>query len=119
MNPIKSLYTLLFLACFTTTTGAETLFDGTTLNGWDQTGDATWAIEQGEIAAHGSGDGYLAGNRTYRDFQLTVEFWVDATTNSGVFVRCQDRDNIQDKSSADHIFHSNIATRKNDGIGRC
>ena len=84
--------TLLFLgSCFAS---AGALFTGESLEGWQAVGEARWMVEQDEIVAEGTGDGYLGSDGVYGDFHLTLEFWVDATTNSGVFIRCQDRGNI-------------------------
>ena len=64
-----------------------TLFDGTTLAGWTQDGDASWRLTDG--AAHAdSGTGFLVTPRSYSDFDLELEFFVSADANSGVFVRC-------------------------------
>ncbi len=83
---------LLFLgSCFSS---ADALFTGQSLDGWQAVGEALWVAEQGEIVAEGTGDGYLTSDGVYGDLHLTLEFWVDATTNSGVFIRCQDRGNI-------------------------
>jgi 3-keto-disaccharide hydrolase len=38
----------------------------------------------------GEGAAYLVSKQAYTDFQLKVEFWVDAVANSGVFIRCTD-----------------------------
>lgn len=82
---------LLLSSCFSS---ADALFTGKALDGWQAVGEAVWVVEQGEIVAEGTGDGYLASDAVYGDFHLTLEFWVDATTNSGVFIRCQERGNI-------------------------
>ncbi len=71
--------------------GPVSLFDGRTLDGWQVLGDATWTVQDREIVGGGDGDGFLATDGRYGDFHLRVEFWVDATTNSGIFIRCQDR----------------------------
>jgi hypothetical protein len=70
------------------------LYDGATLSGWQPQGEARWAIEDNHITARGAGDGFLLTEGSYTDFRLHVEFWVDATTNSGVFIRCRDRQRI-------------------------
>jgi hypothetical protein len=70
------------------------LFDGRSLEGWQAQGDIDWSVTEQAIVASGSGDGFLASVRDYSDFHLLVEFWVDATTNSGVFIRCRDRGRI-------------------------
>lgn len=70
------------------------LFDGASLAGWQVVGDSEWSVVDGAIQASGSGEGFLATERTYGDFRLRAEFWVDATTNSGIFIRCRDRSRI-------------------------
>jgi hypothetical protein len=71
--------------------GPVSLFDGYTLQGWRIEGDADWSVAHREIEAGGTGDGFLASEGRYGDFQLRLEFWVEASVNSGIFVRCKDR----------------------------
>ncbi|MEP5764287.1 MAG: DUF1080 domain-containing protein [Halieaceae bacterium] len=70
---------------------ALSLFNGSSLSGWLIQGEAQWSVQDGEIVALGDGDGFLATEALYADFHLRAEFWVDASTNSGIFIRCQDR----------------------------
>ncbi len=70
------------------------LFDGASLDGWVAFGAIDWRVADGAIVGAGSGDGFVTTKRLFGDFRLKVEFWVDATTNSGVFLRCQDRQYI-------------------------
>jgi hypothetical protein len=70
------------------------LFNGHSLAGWSSSGDARWSVVENVIVAEGSGDGFLLTEQVYDNFELTLEFWVDATTNSGIFIRCQDRQRI-------------------------
>jgi hypothetical protein len=65
----------------------ETLFDGTSLAGWRQVGDANWRLMDGAVAAD-SGTGFLLTTASYGDFDLDLEFWVTPDANSGVFIRC-------------------------------
>jgi hypothetical protein len=65
----------------------RTLFDGTSLAGWTQVGDANWQLTEGAIAAD-SGTGFLLTSASYADFDLDLEFWVTPDANSGVFIRC-------------------------------
>jgi hypothetical protein len=66
------------------------LLDGTTLGGWNVTGDANWSIDEAEGAVMAdTGTGFLVTPVAYGDFELTLEFWVDEPANSGVFIRCQ------------------------------
>jgi len=69
--------------------GWITLLDGTTLKGWNTTGDANWKVVDGTVEAS-SGTGMLVTPVSYANFELTVEFWVDGPANSGVFIRCSD-----------------------------
>ncbi len=65
------------------------LFDGQSLDGWIEQGEAEWRVTDGEIV--GTGDvptNFILTNRDYYDFVLTLEFWISAGGNSGVFFRC-------------------------------
>ena len=70
------------------------LFNGHDLEGWQASGEIEWRAVDGAIEAQGSGKGFLSTAREYGDFRLRLEFWVDASTNSGVFIRCRDRSRI-------------------------
>ena len=65
------------------------LFDGKSLDNWNQIGDANWRIEDGAAVAD-KGNGFLVSKNAYSDFQLRAEFWVDDAANSGIFIRCTD-----------------------------
>lgn len=69
------------------------LFDGRSLAGWQPSGDSQWRVQDGEIVGSG-GDGFLLSEGLYDDFRLSLEFRVDATTNSGIFIRCRDRQRV-------------------------
>jgi len=74
------------------------MFDGETLSGWTPIGTANWRLENGAIVAD-SGNGFLVSANTYTDFQLRVEFWIEAKTNSGVFIRCTDPNSVSGKTA--------------------
>jgi hypothetical protein len=78
--------------------GWTTLFDGSTLDGWNPIGDANWELEDGAVQAN-SGSGFLVTPRSYGDFELTLEFWVDEPANSGIFIRCADATSVTDRNS--------------------
>jgi hypothetical protein len=67
----------------------RTLFDGTSLTGWTQVGDANWQLNDGAVAAD-SGTGFLLTAASYSDFDVELDFWVTPDANSGVFIRCAD-----------------------------
>ena len=69
--------------------GWTALLDGKTLKGWDVVGDANWNVADGAVQAD-KGSGFLVKPVSYRDFQITLEFWVSDDANSGVFLRCSD-----------------------------
>lgn len=86
--------------------GWTTLIDGETgLENWNRIGDANWRPEDGAIVAYRGKGGYLVSKRSYRDFQLRAEFWADATTNSGVFIRLSNPKRI----GADSAYEVNIS----------
>lgn len=80
------------------------LFNGYNLNGWTAIGDADWTVEDGAICADKGGFSYLVSAASYRDFDLRAEFWVSPDANSGIFIRCSDRDRI----SAANAYEVNI-----------
>jgi hypothetical protein len=71
-----------------------TLIDGETgLENWDHVGNANWRAEDGAIVADlktVESNAFLVSPDAYTDFELRVEFWAIAETNSGVFIRCSD-----------------------------
>ena len=75
-----------------------TLFDGSSLDGWNVLGDANWELEDGAVQAD-SGNGFLVTPASYGDFQLRLEFWVDEVANSGIFIRCSDPEQVQATNS--------------------
>ena len=74
------------------------MFDGSSLDGWNALGTANWELADGAVQAD-SGGGMLVTEASYADFELTLEFWVDETPNSGVFIRCSDPQSIRDTNS--------------------
>ena len=74
--------------------GAPALFNGKNLEGWQMSDDAVWSVQDGHIVSTGSDNGYLSTDELFGDFELSAEFWIDATTNSGIYIRCKDRANI-------------------------
>ena len=69
--------------------GWTQLFDGKTLGGFTQVGDATWKVENGEIVGSGK-SGHLVTANSYKNHMIYAEFWTDEKANSGIFVRCKD-----------------------------
>lgn len=67
------------------------LFDGKTLNGWEQrNGHATYKVEDGTIVgatAEGSVNSFLCSKQLYGDFELEFDTKVSDQLNSGVMIR--------------------------------
>jgi hypothetical protein len=76
----------------TTVTFAQNIevFNGEDLTGWTNYGTEKWYVEDGLLVCESGPDkkyGYLATDRYYDDFVLTLEFKQEADGNSGVFIR--------------------------------
>jgi hypothetical protein len=63
------------------------LFNGRDLAGWKAHGAERWVVEGGEILGETLTKeyGYLATEKSYRDFELKVRFKAEGAGNSGVF----------------------------------
>lgn len=74
--------------------GTLSLFDGKTLNGWrkaekDSAPDHTWFVQNGELTfdpSKGHG-GDIVTQKTFKDFDLSVDFKVSDAGNSGIKYR--------------------------------
>ncbi len=68
----------------------NSLFNGKDLSGWKVYGTEKWFVEKGELVCESGPDkqyGYLATEKPYKNFDLTLEFKQEANGNSGVFFR--------------------------------
>jgi len=66
------------------------LFNGTDLSGWIVHGTEKWYVEDGLLVCESGPDaayGYLKTEKTFKDFDLSLEFKQEANGNSGVFFR--------------------------------
>lgn len=64
------------------------LFNGKDLTGWKIYGTEKWYVEKGQLICESGPDkqyGYLATEKEYKNFELTVEFKQETNGNSGVF----------------------------------
>lgn len=69
---------------------AVSLFNGKDLAGWKIYGTEKWYVDGGELICESGPDkkyGYLGTEKTFKDFDLTVEFKQEADGNSGLFFR--------------------------------
>ncbi len=69
---------------------AVSIFNGKDLTGWTINGTEKWYVEKGNLICESGPDkqyGYLSTNKSYKNFELTLEFKQEANGNSGVFFR--------------------------------
>jgi hypothetical protein len=83
--------------------GWVSLFDGKSLDGFTQTGEANWRVEDGAIVADKGKGGHLVSKEKYKDHAIRIEFWSDEKANSGIFARC-----APDKIGAKTCYEFNI-----------
>jgi len=75
------------------------------LNTWQKIDDDPWFLVNNSVAAGpAEAVGFLVSNETYDDFTLSLEYWVEDNTNSGIFIRCNAPQNI----SAGNCYEINI-----------
>jgi hypothetical protein len=87
--------------------GWVTLLDGSRMSnfdGWAQIGEGNWSLVDGTVQGKNGKAGFLVSKDSYANFEVRVEFWADADANSGVFLRCQDRNKV----GADNAYEVNI-----------
>ncbi len=94
--------------------------DDNNFRDWTTTGSAIWDFKNNELIGR-EGDGFLVSIRTYREFELSVDFWISEDTNSGIFILCQDRASINPESCYElNIWdnHPNQEARTGSIVGR-
>lgn len=70
--------------------GYVNLFNSKDLTGWTIHGTEKWYVENGELVCESGPDkqyGYLSTDKSYYNFELSVQFKLEANGNSGVFIR--------------------------------
>jgi hypothetical protein len=91
MKKLFLLLAVLLLVCSSFLPGKkQSLFNGKDLTGWKIYGTEKWYVEKGNLVCESGPDkqyGYLATEKFYKNFDLTVEFLQEANGNSGVFFR--------------------------------
>jgi hypothetical protein len=104
-SPIAALFSgtlLAFVLCHDTGAaegGWVSLFNGRTLDGWEQkNGLAHYNIKDGAIvgtSVPNSPNSFLCTKKNYGDFELEFEVMVDSELNSGVQIRSQSKPDYQ------------------------
>jgi len=90
MKHLLAIGLVLTTLAFTAPTKTIKLFNGKDLSGWKIYGTEKWYVDGGELICESGPDkgyGYLATEKFYKNFDLTLEFKQEANGNSGVFFR--------------------------------
>jgi hypothetical protein len=90
--------------------GWVTVLDGTSLDGWSQVGKGNWSIVDGAVQGKNGDAGFIVSKDSYTDFEIRAEFWSDEDANSGIFLRCEDRNKV----TADNAYEVNIFDKRPD-----
>jgi len=80
----------LIVTSFAAPVKKQSLFNGKDLTGWKIYGTEKWYVEDGLLVCESGPKkeyGYLATEKHYKNFDLTVEFLQESNGNSGVFFR--------------------------------
>jgi hypothetical protein len=89
-NLLLTITVLLLCGSFTQTPKKQSLFNGKDLTGWKIYGTEKWYVANGELVCESGPDkqyGYLATEKFYKNFDLTVDFIQESNGNSGIFFR--------------------------------
>ena len=86
--------------------------NGNGMENFNRFREANWRVIDGAIQADSGGKdpAYLVSKQSYKDFELRAEFWASDDANSGVFLRCQ---NVQDVGD-ENCFEANIFDQRPD-----
>jgi len=90
---MKYFFIFLFSMCSSAAWSQQdsvSLFNGKDLSGWTIHGTEKWYVENGELVCESGPDkqyGYLSTDKLYYNFELSVQFKLEANGNSGVFIR--------------------------------
>ena len=75
---------------FLTIQNPISIFNGVNLDGWKVYGTESWYVKDSELICESGPDkgyGYLATEKYYKNFILTLDFFQEQDGNSGVFFR--------------------------------
>ena len=86
-----------------------TLFDGKTLKGWTNQGEANWSVKDGVITVDSGKGCLLTTDEKYENYELELEFKAAIGTNSGIFLNTE----AKVKNEAVDCYEINIAPPSN------
>lgn len=96
----------------------QSLFNGRDLAGWTKVGNEKWVVEDGAIYGEGVTQeyGYLATEKTYRDFHLSLKFKAEADGNSGVYFHTAFKPGTADVSQGRQIEIDRVIGHHTGGV---
>ena len=106
-------FAALIVGCAGSGMGWTTLIGGGNgMENFDRFREANWQSKDGAIQADmgGKDPAYLVSKKSYKDFEMRVEFWASHDANSGVFLRCQNPKDVGDEN----CFEANIFDQRPD-----
>ncbi|TWT52776.1 hypothetical protein Pla22_04020 [Rubripirellula amarantea] len=77
----------------------NTLFDGKSLEGWEQVGgegESKWEVQDGEIRGSGSASMLVSTSGSYKNFRYRAEVKINEGGNSGLYFRTTERPGFMD-----------------------
>jgi hypothetical protein len=80
------------------------LYSGQDLSLFNTIGGGNWQNANGYVQADAGEPGFLVTQGAYTDFLIRVEFQASPETNSGIFIRCEDPNDV----SAETCYEINI-----------
>lgn len=92
--------------------GSIVLTDGTKMDNFNKVGDANWKIAERSIAAN-EGRGFLVSKQSFDNFRLRAEFYPDDETDSGIFIRCDNPQQISAQSCYEINIYDTNANKNN------
>lgn len=105
---------MLGTGCASSATGGWiTLLDGARFadpDGWKPLGTGNWSAAEDSLQGKAGVGGFLISTASYANIELRCEFWADEDANSGIFLRCQDRQTV----TADNAYEVNIFDKRPD-----
>lgn len=98
--------------------GWVSLFNGTDLSGWVKIGNEKWVVEDGAIYGEGITEkyGYLATEKDYKDFDLSLRFKCEANGNSGVYLHTRFKPGTVDVSDGYQVEIDRVLNHHSGGL---
>ena len=89
---VSVMFFLIVTSCFFNNEAYTKLFEKNNKD-WFASGGANWDFDTNELVGVSKGDaGFVMTKKQYKDFILQLESKPDSTINSGIFIRCKNKE---------------------------